>query len=78
MGLVWEARLARAAGVSWRQLRDFRRIAAITLPVSTVLIAAATTFATAIAGTWAEQAVIPPPRPSPTSPAAQSAVAPDR
>ncbi|WP_037913252.1 hypothetical protein [Actinacidiphila yeochonensis] len=60
MGLVWEARLARTAGVSWGQLRDFRRVSSFTVPAGTVLVAAATAFAIAVAGSWAEQAVLAP------------------
>jgi hypothetical protein len=67
MGLVWEARLAWAAGVAWGQVRDFRRISSVTLPAGTVLVAAATAFATAVAGTWAEQTILPPPDPAATS-----------
>ncbi|KUN89048.1 hypothetical protein AQJ66_06210 [Streptomyces bungoensis] len=77
MGLVWEARLARIAGVSWRQLRDFRRVAAVTLPAGTVVVAAATAFATALAGTWAEQVVVPrPPVTSSATPSGQSSPSP--
>lgn len=54
LGLWWEWSLARAAGMKWSQVRNFRRLSSITIPVGTVLVAGATAFATTIAGTWAQ------------------------
>ncbi|MFI8894719.1 hypothetical protein [Streptomyces paradoxus] len=68
LGLVWEWRLARAAALKWSQVRNFRRLSSITVPLGTVLVAAATAFATVVAGAWAQQELQPPPgSPSPSS-----------
>ncbi|MET7382803.1 hypothetical protein ABZT08_29040 [Streptomyces sp. NPDC005526] len=75
LGLGWESWLARTAGMKWSQVRNFRRLPSITVPVGTVLVAAATTFATAVAGTWAQQLPQPPPgqpSSSATAPPSQS------
>ncbi|MFD5158454.1 hypothetical protein ACFWMJ_10335 [Streptomyces hawaiiensis] len=61
LGLLWEWRLARAAALKWSQVRDFRRLSSITVPLGTVLVAAATAFATVVAGAWAQQELQPPP-----------------
>ncbi|MFJ8728745.1 hypothetical protein [Streptomyces bauhiniae] len=63
LGLGWEWWLARAAGMKWSQVRNFRRLSSITVPAGTVLVAAATAFATTVAGTWAQPAPEPPPQP---------------
>ncbi|MFD5476136.1 hypothetical protein [Streptomyces hawaiiensis] len=60
LGLLWEWRLARAAALKWSQVRDFRRLSSITVPLGTVLVAA-TAFATVVAGAWAQQELQPPP-----------------
>jgi len=54
LGLWWEWSLARVAGMKWSQVRNFRRLSSITVPVGTVLVAGATAFATTVAGTWAQ------------------------
>ncbi|WP_216588931.1 hypothetical protein [Streptomyces brasiliscabiei] len=59
LGLGWEWWLARAAGMKWSQVRNFRRLSSITVPAGTVLVAAATAFATTVAGTWAQPASAP-------------------
>ncbi|MEV7888094.1 hypothetical protein ACWD3I_29955 [Streptomyces sp. NPDC002817] len=50
LGLSWEIRLARLAGLPWSGLRDLRRLSTITAPAATVIVAMATTVATALAG----------------------------
>ncbi len=60
LGLWWEWSLARAAGMKWSQVRNFRRLSSITVPAGTVLVAGATAFATTIAGTWAQPELKPP------------------
>jgi hypothetical protein len=72
LGLVWEWWLARAAALKWSQVRNFRRLSSITVPLGTVLVAAATAFATVVAGAWAQQELQPPsgsPSSSSTAPA---------
>ncbi|MFD8671572.1 hypothetical protein ACFV1A_00630 [Streptomyces seoulensis] len=64
LGLGWEWWLARAAGMKWSQVRNFRRLSSGTVPAGTALVAAATAFATTVAGTWAQPAPEPPPRPA--------------
>ncbi|MFC9154534.1 hypothetical protein ACFTT0_06055 [Streptomyces bauhiniae] len=64
LGLGWEWWLARAAGMKWSQVRNFRRLSSITVPAGTVLVAAATAFATTVAGTWAQPTPEPPPQPA--------------
>ncbi|PNG22099.1 hypothetical protein [Streptomyces cahuitamycinicus] len=71
LGLVWEWWLARAAALKWSQVRNFRRLSSITVPLGTVLVAAATAFATVVAGAWAQQELQPPPGTPSSSPAAQ-------
>ncbi|WP_329212971.1 hypothetical protein OG352_00115 [Streptomyces sp. NBC_01485] len=60
LGLCWEWWLARAAAMKWSQVRNFRRLSSITVPLGTVLVAAATAFATVVAGAWAQQELQPP------------------
>lgn len=60
LGLWWEWSLARAAGMKWSQVRNFRRLSSITVPIGTVLVAGATAFATTVAGTWAQPQLKPP------------------
>ncbi|MFF7448820.1 MULTISPECIES: hypothetical protein [unclassified Streptomyces] len=50
LGLSWEIRLARLAGLPWSGLRDLRRLSTVTAPAATVIVAMATTVATALAG----------------------------
>ncbi|MGW2765699.1 hypothetical protein [Streptomyces sp. NPDC001275] len=71
LGLGWEWWLARAAGMKWSQVRNFRRLSSITVPAGTVLVAGATAFATAVAGSWAQPAQQRSPEPPPgvTAPA---------
>ncbi|MFF4486918.1 hypothetical protein ACFY0F_10550 [Streptomyces sp. NPDC001544] len=63
LGLCWEWWLARAAAMKWSQVRNFRRLSSVTVPAGTVLVAAATAFATVVAGTWAQQELVPPSQP---------------
>lgn len=49
LGLLWERRLMVLAGVPWVRLRDFRSVRALATPVTTILVAAATVLATALA-----------------------------
>ncbi|MFC9682679.1 hypothetical protein [Streptomyces sp. NPDC056948] len=67
MGLCWEWWLARAAALKWSQVRNFRRLSSITVPLGTVLVAAATAFATVVAGAWAQQELQPPSGSPPSS-----------
>lgn len=50
LGLTWEARLVRAAGLPWGQIRNFRSLSATAVPATTVLVAVATALATAMVG----------------------------
>ncbi|MFF0086746.1 hypothetical protein ACFYR1_44785 [Streptomyces canus] len=52
LGLYWEARLVRAAGLRWGQIRNFRSLSAVAVPATTVLVAVATALATAMVGVW--------------------------
>ncbi|MGW0579162.1 hypothetical protein ACWD25_25070 [Streptomyces sp. NPDC002920] len=52
LGLYWEARMVRAAGLRWGQIRNFRSLSTIAVPASTVVVAAATALATAMVGVW--------------------------
>jgi hypothetical protein len=68
MGLFWERRLCVAGGVGWSRLRNFRSLRAFGGPATAVIVAAATTAATALA-TYAVASVIatsPTPEPSKT------------
>ena len=72
LGLAWEWWLARAAALKWSQVRNFRRLSSITVPLGTALVAAATAFATVVAGAWAQQELQPPsgsPSSAPIAPA---------
>jgi hypothetical protein len=77
LGLYWEYRLARAAGVSWNRLRNFRNLAALVSPVSAVVIAVATAIATVMASAAASALLQQDPSPPetgvpPSPPAATS------
>ncbi|MEU1259605.1 hypothetical protein ABZ445_40635 [Streptomyces chartreusis] len=48
LGLFWEARLVRSAGLRWGQIRNFRTLSALAVPVTTVAVATAA----AIIGVW--------------------------
>ncbi len=50
LGLFWEWRLSRSAGLRWGQLRDFHKAGALVTPITTLVVAAATTVVTALAG----------------------------
>ncbi|MFK0167471.1 hypothetical protein ACIQU5_01570 [Streptomyces sp. NPDC090306] len=52
LGLYWEGRLVRAAGLRWGQIRNFRSLSATAVPVTTVLVAATTALATAMVGVY--------------------------
>ncbi|MGW2292237.1 hypothetical protein [Streptomyces phaeochromogenes] len=74
LGLYWEARLVRAAGLRWGQIRNFRSLSAVAVPATTVLVAVAvaTALATAMVGVWVvpgSGAAVEPPtdRPSATA-----------
>ncbi|NGN69036.1 hypothetical protein G5C51_34750, partial [Streptomyces sp. A7024] len=70
LGLYWEARLVRVAGLRWGQIRNFRTMSALAVPTTTIIVAAITAFVTAFAGTWATDFVQPDNenRPPATSP----------
>ncbi len=68
LGLLWERRLARAAGLRWGRVRDFRSFTALVTPVTTVAVAAATTIATALAGAAVGVLLKPSPADSTTPP----------
>lgn len=70
LGLYWEARLVRAAGLRWGQIRNFRSLSATAVPATTVLVAAATALATAMVGVW----VSPEAGPDSNTPTGQSSV----
>ncbi|MEV3855181.1 hypothetical protein AB0J38_12750 [Streptomyces sp. NPDC050095] len=53
LGLYWEARQVRAAGLRWGQIRNFRSLSTLAVPATTVVVAAATALATALVGFWA-------------------------
>ncbi|MGW0651775.1 hypothetical protein ACWD4T_23655 [Streptomyces umbrinus] len=52
LGLYWEARLVRAAGLRWGQIRNFRSLSTLAVPATAVLVAVATALATAVVGVW--------------------------
>jgi hypothetical protein len=60
LGLYWEVRLVRAAGLRWGQIRNFKSFSAIAVPATTVLVAAATAMATAMVGVWVAPGSAPP------------------
>ncbi|MFF7469007.1 hypothetical protein [Streptomyces sp. NPDC008092] len=72
LGLWWEWSLARAAGMKWSQVRNFRRLSSVTVPVGTILVAGATAFATTVAGTWAQPELKQPDAVRSTQPTQQS------
>ncbi|MBM9506257.1 hypothetical protein [Actinacidiphila acididurans] len=63
LGLYWEARLVRAAGMPWGYVRNARRASSLVVPATTVLLAAATTLATVFADNWANSLTDQPSRP---------------
>ncbi|MCQ4208305.1 hypothetical protein [Streptomyces longispororuber] len=65
LGLYWEARQVRAAGLRWGQIRNFRSLSTLAVPATTVVVAAATALATALVGFWAvpDQSQEQPPAP---------------
>ncbi|NUR40805.1 MAG: hypothetical protein HOV73_12040 [Streptomyces sp.] len=73
LGLYWEARLVRVAGLRWGQIRNFRSLAAAAVPATTVLVAAATALATAMVGAW----IAPDGNPTPTNPGTDASVSAD-
>ncbi|NUS16444.1 MAG: hypothetical protein HOY69_34455 [Streptomyces sp.] len=70
LGLYWEARLVRVAGLRWGQIRNFRSLTAAAVPATTVLVAAATALATAMVGAW----IAPDDNPTPTNPGTDPSV----
>lgn len=50
LGLAWERRLCRLAGLTWGRVRNLRSIRALGAPVTTVIVAVATAAGTALAG----------------------------
>ncbi|MDH3037328.1 hypothetical protein [Streptomyces sp. TRM75561] len=70
LGLAWEWWLARAAALKWSQVRNFRRLSSVTVPLGTVLVAAATAFVTTVAGAWTQQELQSPSGSPSSSPAA--------
>lgn len=72
VGLSWEIRLARLAGLPWSGLRDLRRLSTVTAPAATVIVAVATTIATALAGAATVAMLQSGPAESPPVPAPQS------
>ncbi|MGW0871312.1 hypothetical protein ACWD3Z_12575 [Streptomyces sp. NPDC002740] len=67
LGLYWEARQVRAAGLRWGQIRNFRTLSALAVPVTTVLVAVTTALATALVGVWATAPQDSGPEPPQTS-----------
>ncbi|WP_189929550.1 hypothetical protein [Streptomyces sulfonofaciens] len=53
LGLYWEVRMVRAAGLPWGHIRNFRSLSSLAVPTTTVLVAAVTAVATVLAGSWA-------------------------
>ncbi|MEV6385755.1 hypothetical protein AB0M31_40815 [Streptomyces sp. NPDC051773] len=70
LGLYWEARLVRAAGLRWGQIRNFRSLSATAVPATTLLVAVSTALATAMVGVW----VAPDTGPAPDKPPIQPSV----
>ncbi|MER6958196.1 hypothetical protein [Streptomyces sp. NPDC000618] len=52
LGLYWEARVVRVAGLRWGQIRNFRSLSALAVPATTVIVAVATALTTAAVGIW--------------------------
>ncbi|MET9892446.1 hypothetical protein ABZZ47_19955 [Streptomyces sp. NPDC006465] len=65
LGLYWEARLVRVAGLKWGEIRDFRTLSALMVPVTSVLVAVATALGTTAVG-WIDGGPGPA-NPSPTA-----------
>ncbi|MFJ9420286.1 hypothetical protein ACIRPT_39980 [Streptomyces sp. NPDC101227] len=72
LGLYWEFRLVRTAGVPWGDIRNFRRLSSLAVPTTTVLVAVITAVATALAGAWGTALA----QPSETPPAAVKSTSP--
>jgi hypothetical protein len=72
LGLWWERRPVRAAGLDWYRIREFRSIRSLGAPLVTVGIAALTVVATALASATVN--VILQPGTAPTPPAASPSV----
>ncbi|MFF5235498.1 hypothetical protein [Dactylosporangium sp. NPDC000521] len=66
LGMFWERRCCMQAGAAWGQVRDFRTIRALAVPVSTIVVAIATTAVTIVASA-AVSAVVGPPQSVPTA-----------
>ncbi|MFG2265176.1 hypothetical protein [Streptomyces sp. NPDC048720] len=64
LGLYWEARMVRAAGLPWGQIRNFRRLSSLAVPSTTVLVAAATAVATVLGSSWATSFTPPSDKPA--------------
>ncbi|MFC8515997.1 hypothetical protein [Streptomyces sp. NPDC057257] len=67
LGLYWEARVVRAAGLRWGQIRNFRSLSALAVPTTTVLVAVLTAVATTVAGTLLAPTQEQPPSDEPSS-----------
>jgi hypothetical protein len=59
LGLIWERRLALAAGLQWRQLRDFRTIGALAPAATALALAVATTLVNVSVGETARALLHP-------------------
>ncbi|NUS15620.1 MAG: hypothetical protein HOY69_30215 [Streptomyces sp.] len=70
LGLYWEARLVRTAGLRWGQIRNFRSVSAAAIPATTVLVASATALATAMVGVW----IVPDDNQAPPNPSSEPSV----
>jgi hypothetical protein len=66
LGLFWEWRLARRAGLPWSRVRDFRSARSLATPVTTIIVAGGTALATAAAG-LAVSSILQPAAPSGTN-----------
>ncbi|WP_407111248.1 hypothetical protein ACE1N8_25900 [Streptomyces sp. DSM 116494] len=67
LGLYWEARQVRAAGLRWGQIRNFRSLSALAVPATTIVVAVTTAVATALIGVWATPAKEAAPGLAPTT-----------
>lgn len=75
LGLCWERRLTRLAGLSWSRVRNLRSIRALGAPITTVIVAGATAAGAALAGAAVAAVIATPPAqtgpngsPTPTPP----------
>jgi hypothetical protein len=71
LGLFWEYRLMTAADLSWTLLRSVRSLRSLGVPITAVLVAAATAAATVLGGAAVEPLITPRPpvqTPASTSP----------